>query len=241
MERRDYVAFLDAACGYAPGEYFKFLRDLDSPALDFLNVRYAVAARGAASPGPRWQPAYSGADGLVFENPDVMPRVFAPGTVRSIGAIRRGSVQDAFRAFRSEPAKLLAAIDFHRDALVVSDGDTPIAAAVRRDNAAVISSIREGTNAVAFTAAAPASGAVAVVTVVQDGGWRARDEQGPLAAGRANGPFFAVALRPGTHRVTVAYLPPGLRAGAAISAGTLLAAALGTAIAARRRRFRAPV
>jgi hypothetical protein len=236
MERRDYVAFLDATCGYAPGEYFKFLRDLDSPALDFLNVRYAVAARGTVAPGPRWRPSYSGADGIVFENPAAMPRAFAPGTVRAIGSSGRGAVRDAFRAFGSAPAELLAGIDFHRDALVVSDGDTPIAAAVRRDNAAVISGIRERTNAVAFTAAAPESGAVAVVTVVQDGGWRARDERGPLAAGRANGPFLAVALRPGTHRVTVAYLPPGFRAGAAISAATLAAAAMGAAIAARRRR-----
>ena len=236
MERRDYVAFLDATCGYAPGEYFKFLRDLDSPALDFLNVRYAVAARGAAAPGPHWRPAYSGADGVVFENPDVMPRVFAPGTVRAIGGGGRGSVRDAFRAFGIAPANLLAGLDFHRDALVVSDGDVPIAAAVRRANAAGVSGIRERTNGVAFTATAPENGAVVVVTVVQDGGWRARDERGPLAAGRANGPFLAVALRPGTHRVTVAYLPPGFRAGAAISAGTIIAAAVGVAIAARRRR-----
>jgi hypothetical protein len=169
-----------------------------------------------------------------------MPRAFAPATVRAVGGIGRGKVRDAFRAFGSPPAELLAGIDFHRDALVVSDGDTPIAAAVRRDNSAVISGIRERTNALAFTAAVPETGALAVVTVVQDGGWRARDERGPLASGRANGPFLAIALRPGTHRVTVAYLPPGFRAGAVISAGTLLASALGV-VAVRRRRSRSPL
>lgn len=236
MERRDYVAFLDATCGYAPAEYFKFVRDLDAPALDFLNVRYAVASPGTAAPGPGWRTAYSGADGVVYENPAAMARVFAPETVRAVGSGAKGDVGDAFRAFGSPPAILLAGIDFHRDALVVSDGERPIAAATRRDNAAVVSGIRERTNALTFTASAPEDGAVVVASVVQDGGWRARDEGGALAAGRANGPFLAVRLRPGTHRVALTYSPPGLKTGGAISVATFLSAALGAGIAARRKR-----
>jgi hypothetical protein len=235
MERKDYVAFLDATCGYPAGEYFKFVRDLDAPALDFLNVRYAVAAPGAASPGRRWIRAYSGSDGEVFENPDVLARVFAPGSIRAVGAARPGHFEDAFRAFGSPPPALLAGVDLHREALVVSDGAS-LGAPAAGENSAVIAEIRERTNALAFTAAAPAAGAVIVATVVQDGGWRARDERGPLAAGRANGPFLAVRLRPGAHRVELSYLPPGFRTGASISAGTILAAALGAALGRRRKR-----
>jgi hypothetical protein len=234
MERRDYVAFLDATCGYPAGEYFKVVRDLDAPALDFLNVRYAVAAPGTAAPGRRWLPVYSGPDGEVFENPAALARVFAPTTVRAVGAGKPGHFEDAFRAFGSPPATLLAGLDFHAGAIVVSDGES-LGAPAARENAAGITEIRERTNALAFTAAAPAAGAVVVATVVQDGGWRARDERGLLAAGRANGPFLAVRLRPGTHRVELSYQPPGFRTGAAISAGTILAGALGALLAARRR------
>jgi hypothetical protein len=235
MERRDYVAFLDATCGYPAGEYFKIIRDLDSPALDFLNVRYVVAAPGTAAPGRRWLRAYSGPDGEVFENPEALARVFAPPTIRAVGAGRPGHFEDAFRAFGSPPATLLAGLDFHRVAIVVSDGES-LGAPAARENAAVITEIRERTNALAFTAEAPTAGAVVVATVVQDGGWRARDERGTLVAGRANGPFLAVRLRPGAHRVELSYLPPGLRTGAAISGGTILAAALGALFAARRRK-----
>ena len=78
VERRDYGAFLDATCGYPYGEYFKKLRNLDSPALDFLNVRYVVTEPGGKAPGERWREAYSGADGRVFENTGVLPRAFVP-------------------------------------------------------------------------------------------------------------------------------------------------------------------
>ena len=240
MERRDYVAFLDATVGYPTGEYFKNVRDLDGPALDFLNVRYAVAAPGSPAPGRRWLRAYSGSDGEVFENPDVLARVFAPASIRAVGGARPGHFEDAFRAFGRPPAALLGGIDFHRDALVVSDG-AGLAAPAARGNSAVITEIRERTNAMTFTATAPPAGALAVATVVQDGGWSARDEGGTLATGRANGPFLAVGLRPGAHRVELSYLPPGFRTGAAVSVGTILAAALGAGVASRRRRLSASV
>jgi len=50
MERRDYVAFLDATCGYPPDQYFKFVRDPNAPVLDFLNVAYAVASPESPPP-----------------------------------------------------------------------------------------------------------------------------------------------------------------------------------------------
>ncbi len=77
VERRDYVNFLDASCGYDPAAYFKMIRDLNAPALDFLNVRYLVWTPGKEPPGPKWKPAYSGVDGTVFENSDAFPRFFA--------------------------------------------------------------------------------------------------------------------------------------------------------------------
>jgi hypothetical protein len=80
-ERRDYVEFLDRTAGYRPTDYFKRIANLNAPSLDFLNVKYLIAAPGRASPGPKWRPVYSGADGTLFENTGVMPRVVGPAAI----------------------------------------------------------------------------------------------------------------------------------------------------------------
>jgi hypothetical protein len=81
-ERREYVEFLDATAGYDPATYFKQIGDVNAPVLDFLNVRYLVSVPGRAAPSPKWEAAYSGADGTIFRNTGVLPRVFAPDRIR---------------------------------------------------------------------------------------------------------------------------------------------------------------
>jgi hypothetical protein len=77
VERGDYVRYLDACCGYKPYDYFKFLQNFDSPALDRLNLKYLVSIPGRGTPGPKWKPVYSGSDGTLFENTTALPRVFS--------------------------------------------------------------------------------------------------------------------------------------------------------------------
>jgi len=86
VEREDYVDFLDRAAGYPPADYFKHLTNFNAPALDLLNVRYLAGEPGWPPPGPKWKPAYSGMDGVVFENADALPRVF--GGARAGAALR---------------------------------------------------------------------------------------------------------------------------------------------------------
>ena len=158
---------------------------MDCAALDFANVKYLVAAPGRAAPGPRWRPVYSGADGTVFENGNVRPRI------------------------------------------------SPV-----EPDAARVSDYRETTNTVRFRADAPVREAVLVASLVQDGGWRARDESGRLLrVARANGPFLAVTVPRGEHRVSLTYTPPGARAGAALSLVSLVAAATASLFARRKRRI----
>jgi hypothetical protein len=185
VERREYVELLDAACGYDPSAYFKHVRDVNCALLDFLNVKYLVAAPHRETPGPKWRLVYSGEDGTVFENGQVLPRVFAPPGRGSDGSVR-------------------------------------------------VSDYREETNSASFRAEAPPFGASVVASLVQDGGWTARDEAGSrLSTSRANGPFLAIALPGGDHRVRLTYAPPGSKAGALVSLGTLAAVlVIGTA---RRR------
>jgi hypothetical protein len=181
VERRDYVEWLDRACGYDPAAYFKNVVNLDCGALDLLNVKYVAAGPGRGAPGPRWKLVYSGADGTVFENSGARPRVFP----------------------------------------------------IRGD--ARVAEYRETTNGATFRADVGGETAELGASLVQDGGWTARDETGALLpVARANGPFLAVTVPRGSHRVRLRYAPPGLPAGLGLSAAGIAVA--GLALLGRRRR-----
>ncbi|MGH9399825.1 MAG: hypothetical protein ACRD00_05620, partial [Thermoanaerobaculia bacterium] len=79
---------------------------------------------------------------------------------------------------------------------------------------------------------------ILVSSLVQDGGWSGRDENGRrLPTTLANGPFLAVSVEDGAREVVLDYVPPGARAGLAVSLGTLLAVAAAVAgMAARASR-----
>ena len=211
VERRDYVEFLDAACGYDPTAYFKHVANVDCAALDFLNVRFLVAGPGRAEPGPRWRRVYAGEDGTVFENVDVLPRVFAPARLRAVPA-------------KSQFRDLVGSLSWRTEAVLVEDPRRQSRALGPQLNGPVrVSDYRESTNSAVFRADATGPGAVVVASLVQDGGWTARDETGvSLATGRANGPFLAVEIPAGGHQIHLRYAPPGSKAGAVVTAGTVL-------------------
>jgi hypothetical protein len=64
--------------------------------------------------------------------------------------------------------------------------------------------------------------AVAVFLEQHDAGWSAAVDGASVPLLRANLLMRAVALQPGTHTVTLSYTPPGLRAGALLSALSLV-------------------
>lgn len=234
VERRDYVAFLDATCGFPPLDYFKTIRNPDAPALDFLNVRYALTGRDGAAPGERWRQVYSGEDGRVFENARVLPRAFVPARVRLVASAAplREPRRDANAAFGQAFREIAANPDWRRTAWVLSDrdGEAP-------GGAAEISDYRESTNGASFRARVGADGVWVVLSLVQDGGWSARDGSGrTVPVRRANGPFLAVQLPPGEHAIALRYASPGFAMGTTISATTAGLLALGAAAVAFRRR-----
>jgi hypothetical protein len=229
VERRDYLDFLDATCGYRY-EYFKILRNLDAPALDFLNVRYVLAGPQGHAPGTRWDLAYEGPDGRLFENGNVLPRAFVPERVRFVAPQPPGwpPAADANALFGGSFREIAGNADWRQTAWVLDPGGTNT-----EGGDAAISEYAETTNAASFTANVKSREAWVVLSLVQDGGWSARDDSGrPLELRRANGPFLALHLPDGPHRVRLRYVPPGFAAGAVISAATLLIVLL----AAGRRR-----
>lgn len=215
IERRDYIEFLDAAAGYPPAEYFKVLQNLDVPAYDYLNVGFLVSAAGREPPGARWQTVYSGADGTVFRNRSVLARVFAPARIEA--AASPAAAASPRRADWAERA-LFAPSDWRGER-------RPAAGA---NGTAVVSGYSESANRVRFQASvAAAGGAMLVTSLVDDGGWTARTEEGAeVSLGRANGPFLALLLAPGRHVVRLRYTAPGFRVGSAVSLAALLAVGL---------------
>ena len=75
-----------------------------------------------------------------------------------------------------------------------------------------------------------------VTSLVQDGGWSARDENGQsISLTRVNGPFLSLCLPEGDHRIFLRYRPPGFPAGLWISLASLAAALLSAASGFRQR------
>jgi uncharacterized membrane protein YfhO len=104
------------------------------------------------------------------------------------------------------------------------------------NGSAEVSDYRESFNDAAFDVKVPGGDALLVASLVQDGGWSARDESGrEIVTGLANGPFLALRLRGGSHRIFLKYSPPGLRTGLLISIASLLAAAIFLGVAGARR------
>ncbi len=219
VERLDYIQFLDATCGYPPAEEFKQIRDVNASALDFLNVRFLLAAPGRTSPAEKWRPVYGGADGTVFENRDVLPRVFAPERIAPLPGAAGWTTLASRKDWRAEASSV---------------GGQPGAVS---NGAADVSNYRESINDAAFDVQVSGGRALVIASLVQDGGWSARDESGrEIVTTLANGPFLALRLPGGSHRVFLKYSPPGLRTGAWISMASLLAAGVWAAAAAMRRR-----
>ncbi len=113
VERRDYVLYLDRACGYNPADYFKHIRNLNCAALDTLNVRYLVVSPGQPSPGQKWKPVYAGADGAVFENVLARPRVSGPGA--EVSDYQETTNSATFRARIVGPGSGILAVSLVQD------------------------------------------------------------------------------------------------------------------------------
>jgi hypothetical protein len=233
VERRDYVEFLDATCGYPPGDYFKHIGNLNASALDFLNVRFLVAGPGRESPGPRWERVYSGPDGTIFANRKSLPRIFATPVIRVLQRKEtRGVSRGATAAFGSHFQELARRDDWEKTTYVLGSADASLV-----NGEADVSVYREVTNRICFRVRARSASSRLLVTtsILQDEGWTARDEAGqPLETALANGPFLAIWVPAGEHSVRLDYSPPGFRIGVMISLAALLVTVI-SSIWIRRR------
>ncbi len=80
MANGRYIGMLRVVTGYDSSNYFATWTGWEKRFIDYLNVRYILAATHGELP-PRYRLVYQGIDGRIFENPDVLPRFFATRNV----------------------------------------------------------------------------------------------------------------------------------------------------------------
>jgi hypothetical protein len=160
---------------------------------------------------------------MVYENAAVLPRAFSPRLVRLVAPAGKTTepVRDANFLFGPAFSEITANEDWRGKAWVLWSTDGQVAT-----EEAQIGEYRESVNAIQFRTRVERGPACAIVSVVQDGGWSARDARGArLDLRRANGPFLAVVLPRGECEVHLRYRPPGFSIGVAVSVLSLLAGA----------------
>ena len=199
--------FADTFALWSKPQFASFNRvdDLASPFLSFLNVRYAIAPPDILVPA-LWRERERGREMAVLENSRVLPRAFAPKTIR----------------FENDRARMLAAMgaasDFFETAWVRSRETG------ERANGPAEISIREIGPDLRVTVSAPAR--VFVATSLPDWpGWSAEGLNGSIALVTVNHAFVGFWAGPGRETARFHYRPASFLYGLITFAIGLAAAA----------------
>ncbi len=195
--------------------------DPTTPFLAFLNVRWVIAPSGYATP-PGWRLLAEGPEGRLLENLAVLPRAFAPRSLR----------------YERQPAReieLLAKIrDFAAEGIVEAAPpsgaarDTPFPngraevwiARYRADELELEIDAREKT----FVG----------TSIPRWPGWKLSIDGRPRPLAGYNRAFVGFGVEPGRHTATLRYRPDGFTLGAAVTGATLLVSLVLFALPRRR-------
>jgi len=194
------------------GPWFNRVDDPSRPFLSFLGVRWVLLPE--ATPFPQGWIERAASDRVrLVENPDALPRAFAPRKYR-------GAADAAGRL------GLLGSIsDFHdRGVLEESTGGEWLA-----NGRADVTVERYGSKRLTLRVAADADTIVGT-SIPNWPGWRIERDGGVAVAPVSyNHAFLGFRVPAGAHRVTLRYSPDGVRYGLAISAAALAAVVVGLA------------
>jgi hypothetical protein len=194
---------------FAAGDpvYFQPITQWSSTWLDRLGLRWVVAGPGEAPRAADWRLAYAGADARVYERPAALPLV------------------------RWAPQAPAASVG---SAAAAAAGAALVAPAVVPPAGLTVMRREPGRWEIGWHSAEPR---LLVVAESWAPGWRALVDGQPRPVEAAAGALLGVRLGPGAGRAELRYRPPGLLAGAWISAAALLVL---VALSAARVRGRPP-
>jgi hypothetical protein len=184
---------------------------VDNPArsfLSFLNVKYVYAPRGYRPP-EGWATAYSGEEGQLLKNPNVLERVFVPRLLRhEPDSSRQISVLAEIRDFAEQ-----GVVGGSLPAGTVGGGFFPNGHAIVR-----IVSYEPERMAVEVDATEPA---VIATSVPAWPGWKLTVDGASAPLVPYNHAFLAFHIQPGRHAAVLRYMPDSFVAGSVISLVTL--------------------
>jgi hypothetical protein len=213
MASRRYLLFLQSMIGWEPRNYYEKWNDTQTSVIDYLNARWVVTEPGRELAAPRYVEHYSGRDGRIYENRDVLPLFFPVRHVLAGGDVRTHTdwryTALVSRLPRAHQAELLAPWT-DRDATV----------AVRRRG-----------QGYELTVDAPRKTLIAS-SIENWPGWRAND----FPVVEVNGLFFGFVVPPGRHEIAVRYRPLSFYASAGVAVVGLAGLIAGAFFQRQRRR-----
>lgn len=196
--------------------WFMQVNDLTVPFLSLANVRFAIGGP-AEKPPAGWNDFTRGPDCAIFENSHVLPRAFAPATVRFV---RTGS---------DVVSRMKSCTDFSRTAWIETDDEPP--GEISNGQAAVIA--RENGSNLDLTIRAGEAAWVVITNTAWEG-WRAKTAQEDLPLKFADEAFLALRAPAGTTHVRLVYWPAAFETGGIVSLVALLITA---ALIGKNRRI----
>jgi hypothetical protein len=218
-----YVDLIDRVDGHYRHGLNSLFVEVDSPLLDLLNVKYALADRPL---GGKWELVHEGqGDANVYRNPDALPRIFV---------VHQAEIVDS-------PAASLARVtdpsfDFRRSVVLEQAPEDWTSPPPGRSVEATARVTDYGSNEVIVAVSTTATG-ILVLTDTYAPGWRAYLDDKTVPVYIANHTFRAVVVPPGQHQVRFTYQPTSFSVGLWISVlSAVVALVVAALILIRRQR-----
>ncbi|MDQ2871194.1 MAG: YfhO family protein, partial [Acidobacteriota bacterium] len=199
--------------------WFNRIDDPTRPFLSFLNVRWFLLPEDREPP-PGWPVLSRSGEGVLVENPGVLPRAFAPRRVRCEPDARR------------RIAALTAISDF-RDQGLLSEGQAR-GEAWESNGPASVSIAGYGVQRLAMSIEAQAP-AVVGTSMTAWPGWKLRVDGRPAEVLTYNHAFVGFRVPAGRHEAVLDYRPDSVVAGGTISLASLAISLLLLRFPGRRR------
>ena len=202
--------------GYTSDAYFSFLRNLDDPFLDYLNVRYVVSSPHEDYRSDRFVLVYSGPDGRIYQNRYALPRFYAARNVFSeFDDVKRTQMIVQNRDWANSvvlkrlPSEMMQTI--RSDLFKARPPDAPVARVDIRS--ATPSEVRMSIRAPRWT--------LIISSQPNWPGWKIYRGAERLKQIEINGAFMGFLVPPGPSEVRVIYAPRSFSVSVVVSLGTL--------------------
>lgn len=207
-----YLGVLRLLTNYETNEYFAKWKNVETPLLNYLNVRYVIGDSGLdPADTQRYRLVYDGRDGRIFENRDVKPRFFA--------------AHDIVLEFRHDRfAQTLTEHDFTKETVVnllPVTGDRMRQDLLKPKSDPTVQIVEAADTAFRLRIRSPRH-ALIVSSQPWWPGWRVFLNGNRITPQPVNGAFLGFTIPPGDFDVRVDYFPASFYGGLAGAIVTLL-------------------